>query len=209
MFNNLFKIFEPFYIYFLRSITFNIVFILIFISYLETNKASRRNTILTLLGKKENISNKRKPLFVQLFKLTIILNLLGLTPWVLCNTSHIRLNWPLAVSFWTTIVIIQIKTRTKKILIHITPKGRPLGLRLFLVFIETISKVIQPLTLSLRLTANIIAGHIIISLLRRFIIKILRSSLWILLTLIIVLEICVALIQGYVYTFLLFLYTKS
>ncbi|CAL1285002.1 unnamed protein product, partial [Larinioides sclopetarius] len=47
---------------------------------------------------------------------------------------------------------------------HLVPEGRPIYLSPLIVIIERISHLIRPFTLSIRLAANIIAGHLIISL---------------------------------------------
>jgi F-type H+-transporting ATPase subunit a len=74
----------------------------------------------------------------------------------------------------------------------------------FIVVIETVSQIIRPITLSVRLAANITAGHILIILIRNtiFIINVIRLAL---LTLFL-LELAVAFIQSYVFTLLLVIY---
>lgn len=87
------------------------------------------------------------------------------------------------------------------------PLSTPLPLSQFIVLIETVSQTIRPLTLSVRLAANITAGHILIALTRRTIIALNLFS--IVLLILIVLEIAVAIIQRYVFTVLITIYLRE
>lgn len=92
---------------------------------------------------------------------------------------------------------------------HLVPEGSPLILSPFIVLIERISHLIRPFTLSIRLAANIISGHLIIGLLSR--VRITRYlGLFISLIfqrVLLVLEFGVAVIQGFVFRVLLLLYS--
>lgn len=94
---------------------------------------------------------------------------------------------------------------------HIVPEGTPIYLASFIVLIERIRNLIRPLTLAVRLVANIIAGHLLLVLLSRLgeisiIYYIFTLPLIISLT---VLEIFVTIIQSYVYIILLVLYLNE
>lgn len=96
--------------------------------------------------------------------------------------------------------------------IHIIPQGTPAILIPFIVLIETIRNIIRPGTLAVRLTANIIAGHLLITLLRGTGPRI--SSYFILILVIIqilllILESAVAIIQSYVIAILRTLYSRE
>uniref|UniRef100_A0A8C6BTZ2 ATP synthase F(0) complex subunit a n=1 Tax=Monodon monoceros TaxID=40151 RepID=A0A8C6BTZ2_MONMO len=84
-----------------------------------------------------------------------------------------------------------------------------------LVIIETISLVIQPLALAVRLTANITAGHLLLHLIGSATLALINISLFTalitftILTLLIILEFAVALIQAYVFTLLVSLYLQD
>merc|ERR1712081_26760 len=82
---------------------------------------------------------------------------------------------------------------------HLVPKGTPGFLIPVIVIIETVSNIIRPLTLSIRLAANIVAGHLLITLLLVF------FSLYLLL----LLEVAVACIQSYVFIILNSLYLNE
>jgi F-type H+-transporting ATPase subunit a len=87
------------------------------------------------------------------------------------------------------------------------PLGTPLALSQFITIIERVRLIIRPITLSVRLAANITAGHILIALCRSpiFIINTFTIALFILL----LLEIAVAFIQAYVFVTLISMYLSE
>jgi len=95
---------------------------------------------------------------------------------------------------------------------HLTPQSTPTPLMPFIVLIETISRIIRPVTLAIRLIANIIAGHLLLTLLGNqavatsfTIISLVVLTQFALLTL----ELAVSVIQAYVFSVLLTLYTRE
>jgi F-type H+-transporting ATPase subunit a len=95
---------------------------------------------------------------------------------------------------------------------HLVPQRTPGVLMPFIVIIESISNLIRPLTLSIRLSANIIAGHLLITLLGNQLASagIERLPLLIFVQLILVtLEIAVSVIQAYVFSILITLYIRE
>ncbi|MFB9261324.1 MULTISPECIES: F0F1 ATP synthase subunit A [Bacteria] len=108
-----------------------------------------------------------------------------------------------------------LRFKTKSSLAHLLPQGTPTLLIPILVIIETISLVIQPVALAVRLTANITAGHLLIHLVGNATLTLLTISppatslIFTLLTLLTILEIAVALIQAYVFTLLVSLYLHN
>merc|ERR1712156_1210457 len=130
---------------------------------------------------------------VSLFLMIATINYLGLIPYVFTPTSHLRFT--LSVSLL-------------EFLAHLVPFGTPLGLIMLIVVIELVSVLIRPITLSVRLAANIVAGHLLISLVC---IPSLHRAPVILgcllgVRVIMVLESAVALIQAYVFSTLSSLY---
>jgi len=92
------------------------------------------------------------------------------------------------------------------------PQGTPSVLIPFIVCIETIRNIIRPGTLAVRLTANIIAGHLLLTLLGNTgnsIIKILIPFLLITQVILLILESAVAIIQSYVFAILSTLYSRE
>lgn len=162
-----------------------------------------------------NYSYSNLIIFLTLFSLIIINNLIGLFPYIFTSSRHIRFCLSFSISIWFAIIIYGWINFTNDIFIHLIPLGTPSLLIPFIVLIETISLIIRPITLSIRLTANIIAGHLLLSLLgssgpiinnylRFIIILIIIGQL-----LLIILEIAVAFIQAYVYSILSSLYSRE
>lgn len=97
-------------------------------------------------------------------------------------------------------------------LAHLVPLGTPPVLTPFMVFIETVSNVIRPGTLAVRLAANMIAGHLLLVLLGNQGPSLSSSLLRILLVtqiLLLTLESAVAIIQSYVFAVLATLYSRE
>lgn len=149
---------------------------------------------------------------VRMFILIICNNMPGLLPGIFTASSHISFTLTLALPFWVALLIQIMFINTKNSLIHLIPNGTPLILIPFIVLIETIRNIIRPLTLSIRLAANIIAGHLLITLIAEAAINIsillspLRDNAHNALAL---LEIAVAIIQAYVFRVLITLYASE
>jgi F-type H+-transporting ATPase subunit a len=95
---------------------------------------------------------------------------------------------------------------------HLVPQGTPAALMPFIVCIETVRNIIRPGTFAVRLTANIIAGHILLTLLGNNGPTIRQSLIGILITaqiLLLILESAVAIIQSYVFAVLRTLYSRE
>lgn len=97
-------------------------------------------------------------------------------------------------------------------LAHLLPQGTPTLLIMFMVIIEIVSNIIRPITLCVRLTANLIAGHLLMSLLGNSLLRIRKLRAIISLAspiALTVLESAVACIQAYVFITLITLYTTE
>nr|YP_010833613.1 ATP synthase F0 subunit 6 [Macropodus hongkongensis]WFG81239.1 ATP synthase F0 subunit 6 [Macropodus hongkongensis] len=154
-------------------------------------------------------------IFSSLMIFLLSLNMLGLLPYTFTPTTQLSMNMGMAVPFWLATVIIGMRNQPTHALGHLLPEGTPTLLIPVLIIIETISLLIRPLALGVRLTANLTAGHLLIQLIATaaFVllplmptIAILTSTLLFLLTL---LEVAVALIQAYVFVLLLSLYLQE
>nr|YP_009164830.1 ATP synthase F0 subunit 6 [Tityus serrulatus]AKU46806.1 ATP synthase subunit 6 [Tityus serrulatus] len=145
-----------------------------------------------------------------LFLFIVMSNLLGLFPFIFTATSHLLVTLLLALSFWFSLMLFGWLKKTVSMLAHLVPLGTPGILMMFMVLIETISNLIRPITLSVRLAANMIAGHLLIVLLGsaiNFNIFLLLSGLSLILLLL--LELSVAVIQSYVFMVLVGLYSSE
>jgi len=163
----------------------------------------------------KTINNNFK--FINLIFITIIFyillnNFLGLFPYLFTRTSHLIFPLRLALPLWLRYIIFGWISNYTHILSHLIPRSTPFLLIPFITCIEIIRNIIRPGTLSIRLTANIISGHLILILISR-----LNSNLplYIIIVIIIIqaifliLEIRVALIQSYVFSTLNLLYSKE
>nr|QOZ40956.1 ATP synthase F0 subunit 6 [Berghia stephanieae] len=105
------------------------------------------------------------PLFVfSLMGFILSMNLLGLVPFVYSVTSNIWIAASMALVFWGMLILSGWIKFPKESAAHLAPAGAPAPLMPLLVLIETVSICIRPLTLMVRLIANISAGHIIMGL---------------------------------------------
>lgn len=147
---------------------------------------------------------------IALCLLIILINTSGLLPYTFTVRAHPGCTLSLALPLWLGHISLASLNNTQNLLAHLVPIGAPGLLMPFIVIIELIRSLIRPLTLSVRLAANITAGHLLISLLghgahpRLEFSVILRClTIFLLCTL----ESAVRLIQGYVFSLLRLLYT--
>jgi len=149
---------------------------------------------------------------IRFFLFIIFSNFLGLLPYIFTSSSHLRFTLSLALPFWMGCILWSIIFQYKNILVHLVPVGTPAVLMPVIVIIETIRNLIRPGALAVRLAANIVAGHLLLSLLggQGAALRIsLLCGLIIGLVLLIVLECAVACIQAYVFTILSTLYLNE
>ena len=99
-----------------------------------------------------------------LFLFLIFLNLRGLIPYVFSPTSHLAVSLSLGLPLWLSLLVSGIFFNPTSVIAGLLPIGAPAPLNPFLVLIETVSILVRPITLSVRLIANISAGHIVLTL---------------------------------------------
>nr|YP_010454708.1 ATP synthase F0 subunit 6 [Epeorus montanus]QZZ23884.1 ATP synthase F0 subunit 6 [Epeorus montanus] len=151
-------------------------------------------------------------LFISLFSMIVFNNFLGLFPYIFTSSSHLTFTLALALPLWMSFMLYGWINHTQHMFAHLVPQGTPPVLMPFMVCIETISNIIRPGTLAVRLAANMIAGHLLMTLLDNTGPSL---SLTILSFLIIgqiallVLESAVAIIQSYVFAVLSTLYSSE
>jgi len=218
---NLFSIFDP-SIYLIRIFPWIIVFITIILIF--SNKFWLLNKIqltlwiiLTPLIKEiipslRNSLKKGSIIFILFLFISIFyINILALFPFIFTPSGHIMLTFPAAFIIWTCFIIYGWLNNTKHIIAHLVPIGTPIMLINFIVIIELVRNIIRPITLSVRLCANIVAGHLLLRLLRNFSLN--RFTLFTVsfsgIIILGLLEIAVALIQSYVFITLSSLYATE
>lgn len=147
--------------------------------------------------------------FVSMFILICLSNFMGLFPYVFTPTSHLSITISLSIPLWLGYIIYSTLKNINFFLSHLVPTGTPYILIPFIVLIEIVRRFIRPITLSVRLAANMMAGHLLIVLIRRPIFGIswlLSGAVIFGLLLLILLELAVSFIQRYVFRTLLSLY---
>nr|ASM82609.1 ATP synthase F0 subunit 6 [Amphinemura sp. FS-2017] len=151
-------------------------------------------------------------MFISLFSLILFNNFLGLFPYVFTSSSHLTLTLALALPLWLSFMMYGWINHTQHMFAHLVPQGTPAVLMPFMVCIETISNVIRPGTLAVRLAANMIAGHLLLTLLGNTGPSLSYSILSLLIIAqiaLLVLESAVAIIQSYVFAVLSTLYSSE
>lgn len=147
----------------------------------------------------------------SIFIFILISNCLGLIPYVFTSSSHLIFTIFFAFPFWMSFIIFTLFNKFNIIIAHLVPIGSPIGLSFFMVIIETVRNLIRPITLSVRLTANIISGHLLIHLLSS--ISIFNKTLFIIripvIIILLILETAVAFIQAFVFVILISLYINE
>jgi len=151
-------------------------------------------------------------IFISIFTIILFNNFLGLFPYVFTSSRHLVFTLALALPLWLRFIIYGWINHTQHIFAHLVPQGTPAVLIPFMVCIETISNVIRPGTLAVRLAANIIAGHLLITLLGNTgpsLSLTLLSFLILGQIALLILESAVAIIQSYVFAVLRTLYSSE
>lgn len=155
-------------------------------------------------------------LFYLIFLIILTANLVGLLPWSFTTSSVFLL--PLFFSFiiFGGTVFVGFETYGLQFLNLFYPKGTPKPILNFLIIIEVFSYFIRLISLSVRLFANMVAGHALIKILISFswsmlcsgavIISFFGLFVWVLIIAITVLEVLISFLQAYVFTFLGMIY---
>ena len=150
------------------------------------------------------------PYIMTLFLFILMANVLGLIPMSFAATSHIAVTAMLALAVFFTVTILGFVKNGASFLGLFWVSAAPLALRPILAIIELISYFVRPVSHSIRLGGNIMAGHAVIKVFAGFAAIALVSPLSVLaITAIYGLEVLVAVIQAYVFTILTCVYLKD
>nr|APX40425.1 ATP synthase F0 subunit 6 [Cassida viridis] len=151
-------------------------------------------------------------IMISLFVFIMINNFLGLFPYIFTSTSQIVISLSMALPLWMSFMIFGWINKTMNMFAHLVPQGTPSLLMPFMVCIETISNIIRPSTLAVRLSANMIAGHLLMTLLGsvgQAIPSYMVNILILVQILLLILEMSVSIIQAYVFMILTTLYSSE
>nr|YP_011017306.1 ATP synthase F0 subunit 6 [Amblyomma argentinae]WQF68969.1 ATP synthase F0 subunit 6 [Amblyomma argentinae] len=219
MMNNLFSIFDPATSNFFSNNWISLMFWLIILPLPFWANSSVFLTSWKILFNKlfqevsNNISlNKKKFIIYLLGIFTIIMfsNFFGLMPYIFTPSSHLVFTMLYSFPVWISLMIFGFLNKFNKMMIHLVPMGSPIILSFFMVLIESISNVIRPITLSIRLTANMISGHLLIHLLSSMMMELNYFFLMLfIMMMLLILETAVAVIQSFVFMTLISLYINE
>nr|QDP17882.1 ATP synthase F0 subunit 6 [Parachtes teruelis] len=216
MMMNLFSVFDPSVGGFqLNWLSLLLVYLFVPVTfYLLSGGVS--SVLITLL---KGIGNSLKEIVFPFYTALMILglgvffymmlnNLLGLFAFIFTSTAHPVFTIAVGLVYWVAFMIMGWFKSFTKCAAHLVPEGSPLVLSPLLVLIELISHMIRPFTLSIRLAANMMAGHLIMGLLSSIsMVSSLSFLVSIFLQMVLfLLEVAVALIQGLVFSILMLLY---
>ncbi|WPN85961.1 ATP synthase F0 subunit 6 (mitochondrion) [Culicoides brevitarsis] len=220
---NLFSVFDPcssIYNFSLNWMSTFLIFLLMPMSYwiIPSRISFMMQTIFQVLHKEfkillgVNSFNGSTFLFINLFVFIFFNNFLGLFPYIFTSSSHLVFTLTLSLPLWISFMLYGWINNTQHMFCHLVPQGTPSLLMPFMVCIETISNFIRPGTLAVRLTANMIAGHLLMTLLGNTGVSMSTmfvSILIIVQILLLTLESAVSIIQAYVFAVLTTLYASE
>lgn len=122
---------------------------------------------------RENAGEEARPYFpfiFTLFMFILMCNLLGMVPYQFTATSHIAVTFALAAVVFVGVTLIAIIKHGSKFLTFFLPEGTPLWLAPLMYVIELFAYMARPISLSVRLAANMMAGHTILKVIATFVI---------------------------------------
>lgn len=155
------------------------------------------------------------PFVFTLFMFVLFGNVLGLFPYAFTFTSHISLTFTLALTVFVLITAVAIALHGRKFFGYFMPEGSPLWLAPIIVPVEIVSYLSRPISLSVRLFANMVAGHVMLKVFASFIVMLaglgvagpLLSALPLALNVALIgFELLIAFLQAYVFAVLTCIY---
>ncbi len=152
------------------------------------------------------------PFIFTLFMFILACNLVGLAPYSFTVTSHIAVTFALAITVFIGVTIVGFVKNGVGFLKFFVPSGVPAVMLVLLVPIEVLSYFIRPMSLSVRLFANMLAGHTLLKVFGGFVISLGLLFGWVPFVFIIAftgLELLIAFLQAYVFTILACLYLND
>ncbi len=157
-----------------------------------------------------NEGNKFFPLVFSLFTFILLCNILGMTPYSFTATSQVAVTLSLAMLSFATVTIFAIWRNGLLGFLHMfLPSGVPLWMAPIIFAIELFSFLIRPITLSVRLFANMVAGHVLLKVVAGFIISlgVVFGALPFLFSVVMIgFETFVAVLQAYIFAILVCAY---
>jgi len=164
---------------------------------------------------RDNVGNAGRPFFPFIFSLFMFIlfgNLLGLIPYSFTFTSHVAVTLGMAMTVFIGVTLVGFIKHGPKFLTLFVPSGVPAVMLLLLVPIEILSYLSRPVSLSIRLFANMTAGHTMMKVFAAFIIPLGFLGGWAPFAIDVALsgfEFIVAFLQAYVFAVLSCIYLND
>ena len=157
------------------------------------------------------------PLVFTLFIFILVCNMLGMIPGFFTVTSHIVVTAALAALVFLTVIVVGFAKNGFRFLNLFVPSGVPIAILPLVVLIEIISFLSRPISHSVRLFANMLAGHITLKVFGGFVVMLLSAGTFAALSplpllmaiALTALEVLVAFLQAYVFTMLTCMYLND
>nr|ACR55952.1 ATP synthase F0 subunit 6 [Rhinophis philippinus] len=174
-----------------------------------------KTALMNMINQLSPAGQKWSRFLMGLLMFILFSNLLGLLPYTFTTTAQLSMNMAFAIPMWMGTVITGLTMKPTSSLAHMLPEGSPTPLIPFMILIETVSLLMRPIALGVRLTANITAGHLLMTMISSATLIFintyitLSTLMGILLLLLTLLEMAVACIQAYVFILLITLYLQE
>lgn len=156
------------------------------------------------------------PFIFSLFMFILVANLMGMIPYTFTVTSHIIVTFTFAAFIFITVTILSLYKNGFKFFTMFLPPGVPIFLAPLLVVIEFISYLTRPVSLSVRLFANMMAGHTMLKVIAGFVISLGAATYGVagiiplaFITALTGLEVIIAVLQAYVFAILTCIYLND
>src|SRR6267142_4661236 len=157
------------------------------------------------------------PLVFSLFMFILVVNIIGLIPYAFTVTSHIIVTVSLALLVFVTVLVYGFWKNGLHFFKLFVPSGVPIYILPLVTFIEVLSFVSRPISHSVRLFANMLAGHITLKVFGGFVVMLLGAGTYaalaplplVMTIALTALEVLVAFLQAYVFTMLTCMYLND
>ncbi|MAN79152.1 MAG: F0F1 ATP synthase subunit A [Magnetovibrio sp.] len=151
------------------------------------------------------------PFIFTIFMFVLFGNLLGMVPYSFTFTSHIVVTFTMAAVIFVGVTLIALAKHKMHFFSFFMPPGVPMLMAPLLIPIEIISYLSRPISLSVRLFANMLAGHTLLKVFAGFIISlgVFGVAPWLFVVALTGLEIVIAFLQAFVFTILTCLYLND
>ena len=164
---------------------------------------------------KDNVGSEGRPYFPFIFTIFMFIlvgNFWGMMPYSFTFTSHIAVTFAMAFFVFIGVTIIAIAKHKLHFLTFFMPPGVPMVIAPLLIPIEIISYLSRPISLSVRLFANMLAGHTLLKVFAGFIISLGVAAGWLPFVFVVALtglEFVIAFLQAFVFAILTCLYLND